>query len=226
MHVLVVEDDPKLASHLEQGLNAEGHQAQAVSRGRRALDLALNHPFDLILLDLMLPDLGGFEVLRRLREADCSTPVFVLTARGEIEDRVEGLDLGADDYLVKPFSIVELQARIRAFFRRSQPELVERLLKVGGLTLDRVERRATYEGQHAVLTEREYQLLAMFMLNPNKPLARPVLADRVWGYSFDTGTNVVDVYVSYLRKKLTELGLSPIRTVRGVGYAFDGEQCA
>ncbi|MCA8920410.1 MAG: response regulator transcription factor [Planctomycetes bacterium] len=226
MHVLVVEDDPKIASHLQQGLQSSGHQAQSVAAGEPALRLALERPFDLILLDLMLPDLSGYEVLRRLRESDCSTPVFVLTARGGIDDKVQGLDLGADDYLVKPFSIVELQARIRAFFRRAQPDLVERVLRVGALTLDQVERKVEHAGKHASLTEREYQLLAMLMRNPDTPLTRAVLSDRVWGYSFDTGTNVVDVYVSYLRKKLADLGLRPIRTVRGIGYALDSASCA
>jgi len=177
------------------------------------------------LLDLMLPKLSGLEVLRSLRELDTSTRVIAVTARSSVEDRVEGLDLGADDYLVKPFSFVELMARIRSLFRRtSQP--LSRTLEVGELEIDRLERVARRGARVTPLSLRELQLLELFMRHMDEPLTRATIADRVWGYQFDTGTNVIDVYVNYVRKKLRELGLEPIRTLRGIGYILERDGCA
>jgi len=225
MRVLVVEDDPKIAGFLTQGLESEGYSVERAADGEAALEHIQAHRFDLVLLDLMLPKLSGLEVLRSLRELDTSTRVIAVTARSSVEDRVEGLDLGADDYLVKPFSFVELMARIRSLFRRtSQP--LSRTLEVGELEIDRLERVARRGARVTPLSLRELQLLELFMRHMDEPLTRATIADRVWGYQFDTGTNVIDVYVNYVRKKLRELGLEPIRTLRGIGYILERDGCA
>ena len=224
MRVLIVEDDPKIAGFLTQGLESEGYSVTRAGDGETALELALDQRFDLVLLDLMLPRLGGLEVLRRLREHHSTTRVIAVTARSSVADRVQGLDLGADDYLVKPFSFVELMARVRSLFRRtSQP--LSRTLSVGELEIDRLERTVRRGERLAPLSLRELQLLELFMRHVGEPLTRATIADRVWGYQFDTGTNVIDVYVNYVRKKLRELGLEPIRTLRGIGYILERDGC-
>jgi DNA-binding response OmpR family regulator len=220
VRALVIEDDAKIASFIRRGLEAEGHRVEVAGDGESGLEQALSGCHDLVLLDLMLPRLDGLEVLRRLRSARPGLPVIAVTARGRIEDRVRGLDLGADDYLVKPFSFVELMARVRALFRRSSTRM-DRVLEVGAFALDRVERQLRFGGAAAALSAREAQLMELFLSNPDVPLSRATIADRVWGYQFDTGTNVIDVYVNYLRKRLRELGTEPIRTIRGVGYVFE-----
>jgi DNA-binding response OmpR family regulator len=220
VRALVVEDDVKIAEFIRRGLTAEGHQVDVASDGESGLRQALSGRHDLVLLDLMLPRLDGIEVLRQLRRARPSLPVIAVTARGRVGDRVQGLDLGADDYLVKPFSFVELMARIRALFRRSSIRL-ERTVQVGAYALDRVERQLRFGDAAVTLSSRESQLMDLFLSNPEAPLSRATIADRVWGYQFDTGTNVIDVYVNYLRKRLRELGTEPIRTIRGVGYVFE-----
>lgn len=225
MHVLIAEDDPKIARFVAQGLRAESHETETVSDGHRALERAMTGGHDLLLLDLGLPGLDGLEVLRRARVANPGLRVIVVTARADVDDRVKGLDLGADDYLAKPFSFVELMARIRAIFRRTEPRS-ERELTVGALALDRVERRVHLgAGEGTELSQREFQLLEYFMRHADEPQSRAMLADRVWGYQFDTGTNVIDVYVNYLRKKLRPLGVEPLRTLRGVGYVLDSNAC-
>ncbi|MGH0030780.1 MAG: response regulator transcription factor [Myxococcota bacterium] len=220
MRTLVIEDDPKIASFIRRGLEAESHHVDVASDGKEGLAQALRVPYDLVLLDRMLPGMDGLDVLRDLREAKPTLPVIVVTARGEVPDRVEGLDLGADDYLTKPFSFVELMARIRALFRRSSAGF-ERVLEVGGFRLDRLDRSVAYGDGRVELSAREAQLLEFFLLNAGHPLTRAMIADRVWSHQFDTGTNVIDVYVNYLRKRLRELGVDPIRTIRGVGYLFE-----
>lgn len=224
MRILAVEDDAKIGRFIQQGLEAEGHVVELATAGARGLAQSLSGGFDLVLLDLSLPDLDGLEVLRQLRQVDSSLPVIAVTARSDVEDRVRGLDLGADDYLVKPFSFVELRARIRALFRRTAQPL-ERTLALGELSLDRLERTLVAQGESVALSAREYQLLEYFLRNPDEPLTRATLADRVWGYQFDTGTNVIDVYVNYLRKKLRELGYEPIKTRRGIGYELESRAC-
>jgi DNA-binding response OmpR family regulator len=219
MRVLVVEDDPKIAGFIQKGLETEGHAVDLARTGHDGLTRALAVVYDLVVLDLMLPGIDGREVLRRLRAEGRTSPVIVVTARGEVEDRVAGLDAGADDYLTKPFSFVELTARIRALQRRTGGSF-ERILRVGDLTLDTVRHVATRADERIDLTPREYQLLEYFMRHPRETLTRAMLADRVWGIDFDTGSNVIDVYVTYLRKKLGG-GQATIRTVRGVGYVFD-----
>jgi DNA-binding response OmpR family regulator len=220
VRALVVEDDAKIAAFIRRGLEAEGHQVVVAGDGESGLRQALSGRHDLVLLDMMLPRLDGLEVLRQLRGARPSLPVIAVTARGRIGDRVRGLDLGADDYLVKPFSFVELMARVRALSRRSSTKL-DRSLEVGGFALDRIERQLRFGGAAVTLSSRESQLMELFLSNPDAPLSRATIADRVWGHQFDTGTNVIDVYVNYLRKQLRELGTEPIRTIRGVGYVFE-----
>lgn len=221
MRILVVEDDPKIARFLTKGLEADGHVVDTVRDGAVALACVQAGEHDLVLLDLMLPGMDGLEVLRQLRAVDATTPVFIVSARDAVEDRVRGLDLGADGYLSKPFSFVELQARLKAFFRREEGKGGEPRRRVGRVEIDRVKRSVSCEGADAALTTREFQLLDYLMSNPDEPLTRSMIADRVWGHQFDSGTNVVDVYVNYVRKKLSGIGVDPIRTLRGIGYVFD-----
>jgi DNA-binding response OmpR family regulator len=221
MKVLVVEDDAKIAAFLQRGFEAEKHTVDVARTGEEALRRSLGRGYDLVVLDIGLPGgMDGFTVLRRLRAEGDATPVIVVTARGEVEDRVRGLDSGADDYITKPFSFVELQARVRALQRRSLGELAP-VLRAGDLVLDTLKHRATRGGQPLELTPREYQLLDYFMRHPGETLTRAMLADRVWGIDFDPGSNVIDVYVNYLRKKVGGTAGGPIRTIRGVGYVFE-----
>lgn len=219
MRVLIVEDDPKIAGFISKGLQAEQHQVETARDGLLGLEKARRDQFDLIILDIMLPSLSGFDFLKTFRETEKKTLVIAVTARGEVEDRVRGLDVGADDYIVKPFSFVELLARIRALFRRIGDS--ELKLESGPFALDRLKQTVSFEQQTVELTKREFQLLSYFLQHKNEVLTRAMIADRVWGYQFDTGTNVVDVYVNYLRKKLKPLrGEQFIQTVRGIGYIF------
>lgn len=213
MRVLVVEDEPRVAAFLVKGLRAQGYAVEAVATGREALHRAQSG-FDLVILDLGLPDMDGTEVLHCLRTEGILVPVIVLTARSDVHDRIHGLDLGADDYVTKPFAFGELLARIRARLRGSS-RTPRTVLEAGRIRLDLQTRRA-YVGDRAVdLTAREFGLLAALMHRPGQVLSREQLLSRVWGIQFDPGSNVVDVYVSLLRKKLGE---EVIETVRGVGY--------
>ncbi len=220
MRVLIVEDDPGISSFLAKGLAAEGYGA-TVSPGVIG---ALNHisgdpeGFDVVLLDLSLPDGTGDEVLRALRVREPSPPVIILTARGRVEDKVKGLDMGANDYVTKPFSFEELLARIRAAVR-STGQPAGHALVVGDLRLDLHTKLAWRAGRRIELAPREWALLELFMRNPTQILSRPRILSHVWDFSFDPGSNVVDVYVGYLRRKINFDGLEPlILTVRGVGY--------
>ncbi|MDF1660778.1 MAG: response regulator transcription factor [Planctomycetota bacterium] len=219
MRVLVVEDDPKIAGFICKGLEAEQHHVETCNDGIHGLETATRGQFDLIILDIMLPGMNGFDFLKKFRETEKKTLVIAVTARGEVEDRVRGLDVGADDYIVKPFSFVELLARIRALFRRIGD--AEMKVESGPFSLDRLKQTVSYEDKTIELTKREFQLLAYFLQHNNEVLTRAMIADRVWGYQFDTGTNVVDVYVNYLRKKLKPFNEEQfIQTVRGIGYIF------
>ncbi|MCO5169033.1 MAG: response regulator transcription factor [Planctomycetes bacterium] len=220
MRILVVEDDRKIGSFLQRGLEAERHVVDVARTGPEGARRGCTSAYDLVVLDLMLPGFDGHEVLRRMRDGGVNTPVIVVTARGEVADRVRGLDEGADDYLTKPFSFVELLARIRALQRR-QASAFDPMLRMGDLAVDTVKHRATFREVELDLTPREYQLLEYFMRHPGVTVTRAMLADRVWGIDFDTGSNVIDVYVNYLRRKLAAAGAeAAIRTVRGTGYAF------
>lgn len=218
MRVLVVEDEPKLAGLLARGLGEEGHPTDVAANGDDAVWMARAQPYDAIVLDVMLPGRDGFEVCRELRAAEVWTPILFLTARDRLEDRVGGLDVGGDDYLVKPFSFPELLARLRALTRRG---IVERptVLEVGSLRLDPAARRAWRGDAEIELSTKEFTLLEVFMRHPGKALSRLELLERGWDMAYETRSNVVDVYVRYLREKIDRpFGCDSLETVRGVGY--------
>jgi DNA-binding response OmpR family regulator len=218
--ILIVEDEERIASFVAKGLRAEGHQPTVVGDGRAGLDEALSGRFDLMVLDIGLPGLDGFAVLDQLRSQGSRMPVIILTARDSVIDTVAALDSGADDYMAKPFRFAELMARVRLRLRTadaSDPRPHEEILQVAGVVLDRRTRRVSVNGEVLDLSAREFALAEIFMLNPGQVLTREQLLDHVWGYDFDPGSNVVDVYVGYLRKKV---GSEAVETVRGVGYRF------
>ncbi len=212
--VLIAEDEARIASFVQKGLRAAGFAPTVVADGRAALDYAMTGEFDLMVLDLGLPVVDGFSVLRQLREARNDIPVVILTARDSVTDTVAGLEGGADDYVTKPFRFEELLARIRLRLREDRaPEAM--VLRHGDLSLDPRTRRADVNGRTVDLSAREFALAETFLRNPDQVLSREQLLSRVWGYDFDPGSNVVDVYVRYLRRKL---GAERFETVRGVGY--------
>ncbi len=223
MRILVVEDEARLARLIARVLGEEGYAAETAGDGRSALARALAEPFDLLIVDWMLPDLDGIDVIRRLRVGEVNVPVLMLTARDQIEDRVEGLDAGADDYLPKPFAFPELLARVRALSRwPREDKKAESVLAAGDVTLDPRRHAVWRDGEPVELSAREFALLATLLRRPGQIFTRSVLLDTVWGGPTDVYTNVVDLYVSYLRKKLDRQGEpSRIRTVRGAGYTFD-----
>jgi DNA-binding response OmpR family regulator len=214
MKLLVVEDEERVASFLVKGLRAHGYAVGWVSTGREALRRAIEPDISLVILDLGLPDLDGLAVLESLRERGGTVPVLVLSARGRVDDRVKGLDLGADDYLAKPFAFSELLARIRANLR-PRADVSPGVLQVGGISVDQLRREVTANGRTYSLSAREFALMKAFAGHPSQVLSRPELLSMAWGMDFDPGTNLVDVYVGYLRRKLGE---ALIETVRGAGY--------
>jgi DNA-binding response OmpR family regulator len=218
MRILVAEDEPAIADFIEHGLRNEGYDVTAAADGEEALSLALSQDFALIVLDRMLPGRDGIEVLHALRAVKPDLPVIMLTARTEVDARVEGLDAGAIDYMTKPFAFDELAARVRAHLRapaRTQSTRLEAL----GIDLDLLTRRVTRDGREIALSSKEFDLLAYFLRHPANVLSREQILSAVWGYSHDPGTNIVEVYVSYLRRKLARPGSpAPIVTVRSVGY--------
>ncbi|MBA3952533.1 MAG: response regulator transcription factor [Rubrobacter sp.] len=223
MRILIVEDEEHLARLLAEVLGREGHAAETAFDGRTALSRALTEDFDLLIVDWMLPDLDGIQVVKRLRAADVGVPVLMLTARSQLEDRVEGLDAGADDYLPKPFAFPELLARVRALARRP-PEKTgeETVLAVGDVVLDPGRHEVRRAGERIDLTAKEFALLATLMQRPGQVFTRSVLLDTVWGGTTGAYTNSVDLYVHYLRRKLDREGeTSRVRTVHGAGYTFD-----
>lgn len=219
MRILVAEDEPKVRNHVCAGLREAGYAVDAAADGAEALWLAENNPYDALVLDVMMPEQDGVMVLRQLRRKRNYTPAIFLTARHELEDRVAGLDAGADDYLPKPFSMVELLARLRAVLRRQRADPVDRL-KVGDLELDVRERTAHRRGETIALTNREFAVLEFLMQASPKPVPKTALVEHVWDQHFSSGTNVVNVYVNYLREKIDRPGWPPlIHTLRGVGFA-------
>lgn len=223
MRLLVVEDERKVSSFIRRGLEEEGYAVDTALDGKSGLDMALDAVHDLIILDVQLPGLDGILVLQSLRGAGVSTPVLLLTVRAAIEDKVLGLDAGADDYLTKPFAFQELVARVRALLRRGT-EGNRPTLQVLDLTLDPATRKVTRGGRQIELTPREFALLDYFMRNPGRVLTRTMIAEHVWDYDFDSMTNIIDVYVNYLRKKIDSGEESKlIHTVRGAGYVLKGE---
>jgi two-component system, OmpR family, response regulator len=220
MRILVVEDELKMASLIRRGLVEEGHAADVTPKGEDAVWMAEAHPYDVVVLDVMLPGVGGFETCRRLRNAGVWTPVLMLTARDAVDDRVAGLDAGADDYLTKPFSFAELLARLRALARRGGVERPAQLA-AGDLVLDPATRRTWRAGTEIHLSPKEFALLEAFMRRPGQVLSRLQLLEHAWDFAYENRSNVVDVYVRYLREKIDRsFGTDSIETVRGVGYRF------
>ena len=219
MRILVVEDERKVASFIRQGLQEEGHAVEVATDGAAALELLEEAPaYDLVILDLMLPKRDGFEVLKTLRQQRSQTPVLVLTARDSVSDKVRGLDLGADDYLTKPFAFDEFLARVRALLRRGAGQRAP-VFKLDDLSLDPAMRQVTRGSRRITLTAREYALLEYFLRNVGRVLTRPMIAQHVWGLDFDTESNIIDVYVGYLRRKIDGDGERRLlHTVRGAGY--------
>jgi two-component system response regulator MprA len=220
MRVLVVDDDPAVSGALNRALRLDGYEVSLVTDGPEALEEIAIRPPDAVILDIGLPTIDGLDVCRRLRAADNDTPVLMLTARDAINDRVQGLDAGADDYLVKPFALAELLARLRALLRR-RPEDSGEVLRFVDLSLDPITREARRGERPFTLTRIEFDLLELLLRHPRQVLTRELILDRVWGYTFDSGTNSLAVYVGYLRRK-TEAGGEPrlIHTARGVGYVL------
>ena len=223
MRLLVVEDEKKVASFIKKGLQEEGYAVDLASDGKTGLTMGLDGVHDLIILDINLPRMDGLSVLQELRKRKVTTPVLLLTVRAAIEDKVIGLDTGADDYLTKPFAFQELLARVRALLRR-RAEAESPLLQVADLTLDPATRFVSRGDEKIELTAKEFALLSYFMRNPGRVLTRTMIGEHVWDYDFDPMTNVIDVYVNYLRKKI-EAGGEPklIHTVRGVGYVMKAQ---
>jgi two-component system, OmpR family, response regulator MprA len=221
--VLVIEDEARIAQFIERGLIYEGYRVNVARDGQSGLGIARDNPPDLVILDWMLPGLDGLEVCKRLRAAS-DVPILMLTAKDDVKDRVTGLDAGADDYLVKPFSVDELMARVRALFRRSVPTSRPEILRFSDLTLDTGTHRASRGDRPIDLTAKEYELLELFMRNPRQVLTRDVIFDRVWGYDFGGESNIIEVYVRYLRQKTeAESEARLVHTVRGVGYVLREE---
>jgi DNA-binding response OmpR family regulator len=221
VYVLLVEDDPRVARMVERALLEARHRVDVAFDGREGLLRAGSGAYDLVVLDVLLPELSGLDVARRLRQRRVRTPILMLTARDAVADRVRGLDAGADDYLVKPFALEELLARVRAFGRRGADVLPDDILRVGGLTLD-LTRHEARRGDRAIsLTAREFDLLAYLMRHAGQVLSKDQIVDHVWGYAAEATTNVVEIYVHYLREKVDRGFPRPlIRTVRGVGYTI------
>lgn len=221
-NVVVIEDEPGIVDFIERGLTAGGFTVSAASDGETGLKLALGERVDLVVLDLMLPRRSGTEILRDLTEQRPGLPVIVLTARGEVEDRVKGLRAGAVDYLVKPFALAELDARIHAQLRAAR-QTPDTILRRAGLAVDLIARRVSHDGEPVRLTTTEFDLLAYFLRNPGQVLTRQQILRAVWGYDHDPATNNVDVYVGYLRRKLSGRNRRPVRitTVRSRGYRLE-----
>ena len=220
--ILIIEDDEAILKFLRRGLAYEGYQVDTAAEGQSGLSLALDNQYDLIVLDLMLPGIDGLEVCRRLR-AGGPVPILILTAKDQVTDRIQGLDLGADDYMTKPFNLDELLARIRALLWRAQPSRPQ-VLRFADLSLDTGTRQASRGDRVISLTAKEYELLELFLRHPRQVLTRVVIFDRVWGYDFGGESNIIEVYIRYLRQKL-EADNEPrlLHTVRGMGYVLREE---
>jgi DNA-binding response OmpR family regulator len=220
MYILVVEDERRLAQIVRRVLEEEGHTVDLAYDGEEGLAMASEGSHDVIILDILLPEIDGIEVCRTLRRNRVDTPVLLLTALGGVDDRVRGLDAGADDYLAKPFAFQELLARIRALGRRKVQAREPTQLEVDGLMLDLRRRRAERDGRVIELSPKEFSLLEFLMRNEGRVVTRMQILDHIWGYDYATDSNLVDVYMAYLRRKVDSDGPSLIRTVRGVGYAL------
>lgn len=224
MRLLLVEDEGKVASFIRRGLEAERFAVDVVADGRRAVEWASAYEYDLVILDLMLPGLSGTEVLHEIRQGNSHVPVMILTARDALHEKVQHFEIGADDYLTKPFAFAELLVRVKALLRRGAVSRAN-VLRVGDLELDRLAQQVKRAGQRIELTVKEYALLEYLMLHVGRVLSRTMIIEHVWDQSFDGATNIVDVYVRHLRNKVDEAHERKlIRTVRGVGYAISDEE--
>jgi DNA-binding response OmpR family regulator len=223
MRILLAEDQAPVVQHMSAGLRAEGYAVDVARDGSEALWLAQHHPYDMMLIDVMMPGRDGVSVVRELRRRNILTPVILISARGEVEHRVQGLDAGGDDYLIKPFSMVELLARLRAVLRRQRPQGFN-VLRVADLELDLVGRVARRAGKEIELSNREFALLEFLMLASPKPVSKTAIIEHVWDQYFDSRTNVVNVYINHLRRKIDLPGLVPLlHTLRGVGFSLREE---
>jgi heavy metal response regulator len=223
MRILVIEDEKKVATFIKKGLVEEHYAVDTAFDGEEGLYLAEINEYDLIVLDLMIPKIDGFGVLKKIRERKNNVPILVLTAKDSIDDTVRGLDAGCDDYLTKPFAFAELLARIRALLRRDKKEK-ESVLRIADLSLSIVTHKVMRQRKEIELTSKEYALLEYFMRNPEKVLTRTMISEHVWDYHFDSNTNVIDVYVNYLRKKIDkDFDPKLIHTIRGIGYMMKKE---
>ena len=223
MRVLVVEDEKKVARFIQQGLEEEHYSVDVAYDGERGLAMALAAEYDVVVLDVMLPKMSGIEMTRSFRAKEGTTPILMLTAKTSTEDKVAGLDSGADDYLTKPFAVAELLARVRSLLRRGAKEK-STVLSIGDLELDTVTHKARRGPRTIELTAKEYALLEYFLRNKDRVLSRTIISEHIWDYNFDTGTNIVDVYVNHLRNKIdTGFDTRLIHTVRGVGYVMREE---
>jgi DNA-binding response OmpR family regulator len=223
MRVLIAEDEVKVAAFLERGLKEAGYAVDVAADGDEAVWLAENHPYDAWVLDIMMPGRDGISVVRHLRRKSLQTPAILLSARTRIEERVQGLDAGADDYIPKPFSLSEVLARLRAVMRRQRPSMSHEVL-VEDLKLDLISHTAWRGRREIALTNREFAVLELLMLASPKPVSKTAIIEHVWDQNFDSGTNVVEVYIKYLREKIDPPGERPlIQTVRGIGYVLKGE---
>ena len=225
MRILVVEDEKRIADFLCRGLEGAGYAVDAAGAGASAIDHIHSADYDLVILDRMLPDMDGLEVLERIRNRKGGPPVLILSARGALDDRVRGLEQGADDYLVKPFAFVELLARVRALLRRGQP--APERLQVSDLTLDTIRRKVTRGAETIDLAPKEFGILEYMMRNRGRPLSRTMIVEHVWDMDYDGLTNIVDVYIRHLRSKIDDR-FEPklIQTIRGIGYLIDGPEKA
>lgn len=220
MRILVVEDEKRIADFLSRGLESAGYAVDVAHTGGSALEMAHTTEYDLMILDLGLPDQDGIQVLTKIRNRKTSPPVLILSARDSVEDRVKGLEIGADDYLVKPFAFVELLARVRVLLRRGQP--TPERLQVGELSLDCIRRRVTRAGENIDLAPKEFSILEYMMRNRGRPLSRTMIVEHVWDMDYDGLTNIVDVYIRHLRSKIDDkFPLKMIHTIRGIGYMLD-----
>jgi heavy metal response regulator len=223
MRLLVVEDETKIADFIRRGLESAGYTVDVAPTAKDALEMVHSTEHDLIILDLMLPDLDGLDLLKKIRNRKASPPVLILSARDAVDDRVKGLEVGADDYIVKPFAFVELLARVRALLRRGQP-MPERL-QVGELVLDCIRRKVTRGGQVIELAPKEFSILEYLMRNRGRPLSRTMIVEHVWDVEYDGLTNIVDVYIRHLRSKIDDhFPMKMIQTVRGVGYMLESPE--
>ncbi len=221
MRVLVVEDDKTISNFVSKGLKEEGYVVSQALDGKSGLELASTGEFDFLILDLMLPKMDGIQICRILRQNKSQIPIIMLTAKDSTENRIEGLDVGADDYLIKPFAFSELLARMRAVSRRKNGE-GQTILEMAGLQMDLVRHKVLYENKELELTSREFALLQHFLKRRGHVLSRTMIIESVWGYDFQAGTNIIDVYINFLRRKLRKLtGKDWIRTIRNRGYVFE-----